>query len=562
MTLRKDSVLEGFNDPSDDAKTPTGFLHLPSELRIMIYDFFIDHLLKTSRDFQGSQYTMRQNQCALLYVSRQVRAECAKLRLECTYKQRVWTFINEQVGTDEFQPANKGVERTAIILQHRSFSRTALEIQVVDQFWKTFLPRDDPNTIYIGAIVKAPWKRAVRAICLQDRWVAIALQACAFMSLGRLQRNRHYVQYGRQLYGRALRETNNAIRDPARAQSDGTLASCKLLGMYESFRLEEDGRPSTQGNDWQQHVEGICKIVELRGPEMAATDYGHDLYIDARFGATSSGITQKRPSNFFTSSSWTTLPWLRHSKTLRDELLDVMTALPGILHQQEALYAAIPNAIDRATMGKVIKDGVDVLKQCIGLGTRLRAWEQKTIHLARKARGEPQDDTLTLPAINKHHGFAFFHLVTQFWTACLILHGPTWLTYWKLLHVGQSTTSPASKDLSQIQIPPWMNPQPFASNIAHQASHFFSDEAGLWGLSTASFPMGAALHYYAATGGFKTPEMRMLKAALGGSAKAGMVSGFLRSMAASATKEGDGGDPQFPVEHERMATRWFDSTSR
>lgn len=74
MTLRKDSVLEGFNDASD-TKQPTGFLHLSSELRIMVYDFFIEHLLRTSRDFQGSQYRMRQNQCALLYVSRQVRAE-------------------------------------------------------------------------------------------------------------------------------------------------------------------------------------------------------------------------------------------------------------------------------------------------------------------------------------------------------------------------------------------------------------------------------------------------------------------------------------------------------
>ncbi|KAF2172354.1 hypothetical protein M409DRAFT_50068 [Zasmidium cellare ATCC 36951] len=486
--------------------------------------------------------------------------QCAKLRIECTYKQRVWTFINEQVSTDEFQPAVKVTERTAIILQHRSFSRTALEIQVVDQFWKIYLPRDDPNTVYIGAIVKAPWKRAVQAICLQDRWVLIALQACAFMSLGRLQRNRHYVQYGRQLYGRALRETNNAIRDPARAQSDGTLASCKLLGMYESFRLEEDGRPSTQGNDWRQHVEGTCRIVELRGPEMAASDYGHDLYTDARFAATSSGITQKRPANFFSSSAWTTVPWTKHSKTLRDELLDLMAGLPGILHQQEALYAEVSNATDGATMTKVIKDGVDVLKQCISLGARLQTWEEKTMDLAREARGENENDTLTLFHISKDHGFAFFHLITQFWTVCLILHGPTWLTYWKLLHVAQSTTFPATKDLSQIDIPFWMNPQPFASNISHQASHFFSEEAGLWGSSTASFPMGAALHYYAATGGFKTPEMRMLKAALGSSPKANMVSGFLRSMASSAAPQG--GDPKIPVQHEKMATSWFDSTSR
>lgn len=74
MALRKDSVLEGFND-SSDPKKPTGFLHLPAELRLKIYDLVLEHLLRNSRDFQGSQYHMGQCQCALLYVSRQVRDE-------------------------------------------------------------------------------------------------------------------------------------------------------------------------------------------------------------------------------------------------------------------------------------------------------------------------------------------------------------------------------------------------------------------------------------------------------------------------------------------------------
>lgn len=98
-----------------------------------------------------------------------------------TYKQRAWTFINEQVRPEEFLPAVKVTDQASIILQHRSFSRTALEIQVVDQFWRTYLPQDAPDTIYIGAIVKTPWKRAVQALCFQDRWISIALQACAFM---------------------------------------------------------------------------------------------------------------------------------------------------------------------------------------------------------------------------------------------------------------------------------------------------------------------------------------------------------------------------------------------
>lgn len=501
----------------------------------------------------------------------------SSLTKDKTYRQRAWTFINEQVGPEKFHSAVKVTDQESSYLQNRSFSRTALEIQVVDQFWRIYLPQDAPNTIYIGAIVKTPWKRAVQALCLQDRWVSIALQACAFMvrietsqvtladgyctqSLGRLQHNQSYVQYGQQLYGRALRETNNAIRDPTRAQSDGTLASCKLLGMYESFRLEEDSRPSTQGNDWQRHVDGTCRIVQLRGPEMAASDYGHDLFTDARIAAAMAGITQKRSSGFFTNSAWTTVPWTRHPKTLRDELFDLVVMLPDSLQQQEALYEAMSNATGDAAVNKVIIDGIHVLKQCMSLGTKLRIWEQKTISLARDARMEESDRDLTLFKVSKDHGFAFFYLVTIFWTACLLNYGSTWLTYQRISCVARNAINPPTDDLSTIEIPCWMNPEPYAAYISKISSHFFSEQAGLWGSSAASLPLGAALHYYAATGSLQSPECSMLKSALGSSAKAGMVSGFLRSMAASAAP--DGGDPKNPVEHEKMATTWFGSTAR
>lgn len=330
--------------------------------------------------------------------------------------------------------------------------------------------------------------------------------------------------------------------------------------MYESFRIEEDGRPSTQGNDYQRHVDGTCRIVQLRGPEMAASDYGHDLFTDARIAAAMTGVTQKKSPGFFTGSAWSTVPWMKHSKTLRDELFDLVVMLPDILQQQEALYIAMSDATDDVAVNEVITDGTHVLEQCTSLGKRLRIWEQKIISLARDTRMEEDDKELTLFEVSKDHGFAFFHLVTIFWTACLLNYASTWLTYQRIYCVARDATNTRTDHLSTIEIPCWMNPEPYASHISHQSSHFFSEQAGLWGSSAASLPIGAALHYYAATGGLKSPESSMLKSALGGSPKAGMVSGFLRSMAASAAP--DGGDPKNPVEHGKMATKWFDATVR
>lgn len=73
---RKDSVLEEFDESGETPKKQsTGFLSLPAELRLKIYDLVLGRLVQTSRDFQGSQWHMGQTQCSLLYVSHQVRDE-------------------------------------------------------------------------------------------------------------------------------------------------------------------------------------------------------------------------------------------------------------------------------------------------------------------------------------------------------------------------------------------------------------------------------------------------------------------------------------------------------
>ena len=94
-----------------------------------------------------------------------------------------------------------------------------------------------------------------------------------------------------------------------------------------------------------------------------------------------------------------------------------------------------------------------------------------------------------------------------------------------------------------------------ASNIVSHAPHYFEPSAGFWGAQAANFPLGGALHFYAATGGAESEEMNQLRT-LFAKAKLGSVTGnFLKSMANTANSAR--GDPGKKEEHEKMAASWY-----
>lgn len=71
----------------------------------------------------------------------------------------------------------------------------------------------------------------------------------------------------------------------------------------------------------------------------------------------------------------------------------------------------------------------------------------------------------------------------------------------------------------------------------------------------APFPMGAALHYYAATGGMESPEMDLMRMILNDRGRAGVTNMFLRSIANIGDRVK--GDPRQRDQHVRMASSWF-----
>jgi hypothetical protein len=86
---------------------------------------------------------------------------------------------------------------------------------------------------------------------------------------------------------------NKALADPVMAQSDLMLACCRVLSLYELFRRVPTAGPvpisekerGSQAADWRNHVQGTCRLLQLRGRQKHVDAVGSQLYDGVRLAA-------------------------------------------------------------------------------------------------------------------------------------------------------------------------------------------------------------------------------------------------------------------------------------
>lgn len=123
-------------------------------------------------------------------------------------------------------------------------TRPAYEVSYVAKFWEAFLPKD--NGASVGGVRAGYWVGSVQDLATFNQDVTgAALLAVSTQALGCLSGDPTMLRNGTQLYAKALRKTNQALQDPNGAQSNAVLAACKLLSMFENFRLDASGGMST-----------------------------------------------------------------------------------------------------------------------------------------------------------------------------------------------------------------------------------------------------------------------------------------------------------------------------
>lgn len=208
-----------------------------------------------------------------------------------------------------------------------------------------------------------------------------------------------------------------------------TIANCELTDRrYENLRLESEDPISSQGHDWLRHIEGTCKIVELRGPSKHVSYHGHTLFEDARLSGVIAAISLRKP-NFFSTLAWHTIPWETSPRNLRDELVDIMVALPDIFQTQDRMAAQILSLESNRDRFAILTAGQSFLNRCIAVGEALRQWELKALTgCIEKSTPQNYPGPITILEVCKDHGFGFFHTTMQYWTTCLLLYTTTWVS--------------------------------------------------------------------------------------------------------------------------------------
>ncbi|KAL2830829.1 hypothetical protein BDW59DRAFT_158269 [Aspergillus cavernicola] len=103
------------------------------------------------------------------------------------------------------------------------------------------------------------------------------MKALGMASMSRMQTMPDLRRPAAEEYSKALRATNDALRDPVLAKSDATLAAVAALGTYV-VRVHE----MTMMHGWMNHNQGATKLLELRGEEQLDSELGMELFTVVR----------------------------------------------------------------------------------------------------------------------------------------------------------------------------------------------------------------------------------------------------------------------------------------
>ncbi|CAD0108432.1 unnamed protein product [Aureobasidium uvarum] len=385
-----------------------------------------------------------------------------------------------------------------------------------EYFWTTYLPQEDPTLDgSIGGIISAPWIPSIRELAQKDADVKSAMQACALAGLGWMNDDRALVMRAARFYAQALKQTNLALQDRTAALEDGVLACCRLLILFEMLqRISYKASPKTpdrnQIADWRMHVNGTCRLLQLRGRDRHLSGLGVDLYDGTRMTAIIHGLTSRRP-NIFTRLNWN-LPRLN----MRDELYELINPAPQLLQNFDRFLLEKMSTKDNVNGRQRVDWGLALMKQALNVCYALQAWEiqvlmscherQVSVDCARSPSSELAQEQGSLYTVCRLHGYGFFSTCTQYWTMCNIFYGSLRIFH-RQLQASMDISTPAGM---APFLPDWVSPELPAMNVAQVAGDFFKPGMGLWAAHAAVFPISAALRYFATTGRRNSPAFKSM----------------------------------------------------
>jgi hypothetical protein len=328
------------------------------------------------------------------------------------------------------------------------------------------------------------WAEIVHEFPDEDASLAGAFSALSVSRVGKQHQDDRLVRESTKIYGQALKDMQVALWDPERMHSDQVLVASMLLGLYETLESS-----TLDSGSWLSHAQGAARLIQLRGPERHRNRQAHHVFLGSRVPTIFAAIAQRK-ATYLASEQWRSVPWEREHRTYKDRLIDVATAVPGLLEEVDSTRLGVANPLTYSTKLQLLQDMAKTQHA-------MNKWKEHVkdgaaaIVVPHEARddGYPYDVDIWF----NNHLFVSAHSV--YWCSSLALAE----TATALI---QDLEAYDVKDvLTQVeQVRHYFRPAEHASCIAKTINYCLQSDMGALGTCIISFPATLALRYFIGAG--------------------------------------------------------------
>jgi hypothetical protein len=248
--------------------------------------------------------------------------------------------------------------------------------------------------------------------------VAIQIEACRLYTIG--LRHQHHRLY-------------RLISD-SKGGGGPTVEEIFTSLMFTFFELTScTGEEGT----WSGHIFGAMRLCELMGPEAFRTGIGHQLFRTLRYiyqlvffsliladpqliiEVKLPALVIQRRESFFSSYSWSTIPFSLHQWTVFDRLWNILHRIPRCLHRQATIKRdSLPSAAEE-----------EEEEEIFGLIRQLEQWQHEFTAITEDRQSPPSHQ----PSIPNDGTENNRSTTTSYATAMAFLHSAYVLLYSSLL---------------------------------------------------------------------------------------------------------------------------------
>lgn len=240
-------------------------------------------------------------------------------------------------------------------------SRAIEAARFTAQFYETFVQSFPSKRAMVSPphwleyVVKLPAPLPV----LDQALLAISLTHC-----GRVQESSTLVMEGRRLYAHSLHLLQIALGNTASCLHDDTLAAVAMCVLHELLNPTSTTRP--QG--WLEHLAGVSRLVEVRGPDRHRTARSRAALEHIRHLLMMRSLLHRRAS-VLSEPAWLEEPWQGVEKSLEQQVFDCGLILGAVFER-----------VDRVSRGESsgnVSLAQQTLEECLNLETILQGLQTR-----------------------------------------------------------------------------------------------------------------------------------------------------------------------------------------